>query len=325
MKVPKGEFWLPISISYAMGEPIVSISRLSERPTGFLSDVDLHSKAGALKLPLNDIEIDDTKLSEIDAVVFHLPRSGSTAVAQALAKLDNSSCFFEPAPLDQLLSPQFASVSNKEVSLKKLLWLYGAIKESKDHKVFIKLSSWSTLNINAYRLAMPNTPFFFVHRNPVEVLAQILTRPTGWMQSPARFSIENHLGLDTAESIEEYCGNMLGLFCQRILEANPTPSLIDHATLRESAIKSIKQNITSQLSQSELLRMSKSFDMDSEHWDAPVKYSPDSVHIIGGANNDLIRICDLMISPYLFKLRANSEKNTQNEETLAAKTLPAGL
>lgn len=303
MIIPEDEFWLPISIGHAMGEPIVTIARLRQPPNGFISDVDLRKSGTLFNIPLHDIDDQSLDSPNIDGVIFHLPRSGSTAVARAVACIANSSCYFEPCALDQLLSPQLKHIENRKQSLSKLLRLYSTASRHMGAKTFIKLSSWSTLNISEYREALPETPFFFVYRNPVEILVQILDRPTGWMQSPAKENLEQVLGFGTSSSLLEYCGRMLKLFCEQILLASPSPVIISHESLRDSTLSAIRQNVSFQLSENDLSKMRASFELNSEYWDSSIKYLADANPLRAQASDEIVLICERFITPYLSKLK----------------------
>ncbi len=303
MIIPAGEFWLPISVGYAMGEPIVTVARLKQMPVGFLSDIDLRRNGDIVKIPLNDIEIEQN-MHNMAGLVFHLPRSGSTAVARALTSIDCTSCFFEPAALDQLLSPQLMDKIDPIASLKKLLLLFESVSHTSKHKVFIKLSSWSTLHIFKYRNALPTTPFFFVYRNPIEILVQILQRPTGWMQSPAKKEIEKMLGLERSMAIEEFSGTMLSIFCDEVLKLQPKPIPIKHSTLMESSVNAIEQVLDYDLRDIELQQLRSSFKLDSEDWQKPSDYIADSLQLINSAPESLVEMCQRIVKPSIARIDA---------------------
>lgn len=301
MNIPEDEYWIPTSVTFTMGEPIVSVVRTKRHLLGFVSDVDIVKEGRPMKVPLEDIRIDTRKVG-FDAIIFHLPRSGSTAVAKAAAKLDNTRCFFEPRALNDFLSPQYATYNTNNEHLKKLLALFLGGQLNKTTRTVIKLSSWSTLHISRYRHVLKTTPFFFVCRDPVQVLVQILERPTGWMEKPVRKALQREVMLDGNSQVLQYTAAMLKLFIKEVLTLEWKPTIIEHKTLREDTLKTFRTELDPEPTNLELEKMAAEFDFDSEKWDRQRLYIDDSTALSSVADTEIKKISSNILQPLFAEL-----------------------
>lgn len=204
---------MPKSISYAFGEPIVELAELAATPGPFISDLELRQPLSTRRLPLMDIPASELDACEPPAgFLFHLPRSGSTLVARMLTALPGVACVIEPEPINQLLSR--AAPDALEVEwLRRLVLLYTGASRAYPHCV-VKLSSWAVLQAPRFAEAFPAAGTCFVHRDPLEVLVQLLDRPSGWMAPHARALVLGNLPGTTSMTIEEYCARALGRFLE---------------------------------------------------------------------------------------------------------------
>ena len=176
---------------------------------------------GVALYALMDVAIDEASAGVSPAgFIYHLPRSGSTLVARMLTGLESCACIVEPEAINALLSRPEARVAFKPEWLRRLIQLYGVALDGRFHHVFVKLSSWAILHAPVFADAFPGTPGCFIHRDPVDVLVQLLERPTGWMSKSARSFILGHTPAETM-SLEEYCARALERFCEAAIHAGP--------------------------------------------------------------------------------------------------------
>jgi hypothetical protein len=106
------------------------------------------------------------------------------SVAQMLASLDHNVVVSEAAPIDAVVRARDArpDLSDDEHG-RWLKWMVGALGRLRcgdEANYFIKLDSWHTLALPLFRRVVPDVPWIFLYRDPVEVLvSQLRTSDTG--------------------------------------------------------------------------------------------------------------------------------------------------
>ena len=117
-------------------------------------------------------------------LIFHWSRCGSTLVSTMLARLADSASISEAVPLDAAL----------KIGDPALLRAMAAALARGAERSFIKLHCWHAMQIPLYRMAFPDTPWLFLHRDPVEILASHQVAPSPEMMPeilpPAIFGLE---------------------------------------------------------------------------------------------------------------------------------------
>lgn len=119
---------------------------------------------------------------EPDAIIFHISRCGSTLLAQMLAALPHHTVLAEPPLVDAII--RLPRTAPRTTDDQRLAWLRGAVAAlarphaARARRLFVKLDCWHLFDWPLVRRAFPRTPLLFVHRNPVEVLASLLSRPS---------------------------------------------------------------------------------------------------------------------------------------------------
>lgn len=120
------------------------------------------------------------------AIVFHQGRCGSTLLSRMLGVLDGARVFSEPPAIGGLLRHRARLAMPLPRALANLTGAF--TRQSAGHevpRVFIKLPSWCVLFRREFQAAFPETPAFFVFREPSASLASLLTRPAPWLSDPA--------------------------------------------------------------------------------------------------------------------------------------------
>jgi hypothetical protein len=119
---------------------------------------------------------------EPDTIVFHVSRCGSTLVAQMLAAVPHHTVLAEPPLVDELLRLHRLrpDVTDDERTALVRGAVAGLARPHAAHsrRLFVKLDSWHLFLVPLVRLAFPSTPFVFLHRHPLEVLASLVRRPS---------------------------------------------------------------------------------------------------------------------------------------------------
>ena len=105
--------------------------------------------------------------------VFHLSRCGSTLLAQVLAASPRHRVLSEAPPIDQLLAHDAAAGlprPRRIARLRALVNAYARRRFPEERRLFIKWDAWHTLYLDIIQEAFPETPWIYLHREPVEIL-----------------------------------------------------------------------------------------------------------------------------------------------------------
>ena len=266
----------------------MELARVDGPPSRFFSDLDLRNTVESVRRPLMDVEIPgDVRDLSPAGFIFHLPRSGSTLTARMLASLTSCACIVEPEALNALLSSHEATESVRPAWLRQLCLLYGAAFANTHGHVFVKLSSWAVLREPVFAEAFPSVRSCFVHRDPVEVLVQLLQRPVGWMADQARPFILHHDSRAHSMSIEEYCARGLQRFCEAALTGVPRVRAVAYedfpGVVAEVAVKHFGLDV----SEAERRAMIDVAKYDSDDWSGRKPYGEAADDLISRATPEL--------------------------------------
>jgi len=109
------------------------------------------------------------------AFVFHVSRCGSTLVSQAFTTSDENIVVAEAPLLDEILrsNEQQADLGpqTRENWFKAAVNLMGQHRNARETDYIIKLDSWHIHFYELLRSWYPETPFFFLYRQPDQVVA----------------------------------------------------------------------------------------------------------------------------------------------------------
>ena len=181
------------------------ISRLIRHRTPLASLPEVVGEAGAVP----------------DGLIFHLSRCGSTLVAQMIAALPGAVVVSEPPPLDWVL--QYAHNATDQPIEQRLALIRAMVaalgRRAVPGQVFvIKLDCWHTLALPLLRQAFPETPWIFLYRDPIEIMASQF-RQRGFQTIRGGIG-QSVFGItDEGLSEEEYCACVLERTCAPILDA----------------------------------------------------------------------------------------------------------
>jgi hypothetical protein len=155
--------------------------------------------------------------------IFHMSRCGSTLVSQMLASLDHCVVVSEASPIDAVVrARQVRPDLNEDQHARWLAWMIGALGQPRcghERHYFIKLDCWHTLALPLFRRAVPDVPWIFLYRDPVEVLVSQLRMP-GVQMVPGMLG-PDLLGLEHSydpRKPEDYCARILARICEPVLQ-----------------------------------------------------------------------------------------------------------
>jgi hypothetical protein len=107
------------------------------------------------------------------AFVFHISRCGSTLLTQLLATLPACVSLSEPPVIDDFLRlhRQAPHASGGIPRLRQLILALGQRRQPAETHYIIKFDSWHLCDLDLLRAAFPDTPCWFLYREPEAVLA----------------------------------------------------------------------------------------------------------------------------------------------------------
>jgi hypothetical protein len=167
--------------------------------------------------------------------VFHLSRCGSTLISQMLAALPRNRVMSEAPALDDVLRLQYR---RPELDAEQLVcWLRAMLSAlaqpaaETERNLFVKWDCWHTRQLALIGRAFPETPWIFLYRDPVEVLASQLVKPGAWTL-PLALEPELTGGADWREGREDYCAQLLAGICRSAIDHQAV--LINYTELPET-------------------------------------------------------------------------------------------
>ena len=246
MTLPELHGWMPVRISRNTAEPFVEWCYFGTRR--FTEPFFDHTAQQAMQSPFSLVFRHQTTLDALiewqgaspglvpDGFIFHMSRCGSTLVAQMLAASPRHIVISEAPPLDAILRMDRCGASDEQ----RIAWLRGWMSaagqpRNGEQHLFVKFDAWHTFDLALLRRAFPNTPWIFLHRNPVEVMVSALKAPGSHMV-PGLLGIEvPGIGPATAPFMPqaEYCARVLAAVCSAGIEhlRSPGGKSVDYGDL----------------------------------------------------------------------------------------------
>jgi hypothetical protein len=168
--------WLPVAIVSTASGPAVDWAHFGGVP---LTDPFFGSSvARALARPFNCLFRWQTPIADFvraaeprsrpDGFVYHWSRCGSTLVSQMLSALPGSVCISEAQPLD-------GAIHYGDPDLVRAM--IAALGRRSEGPLFLKLNGWHTMALRGIRRLFAQTPWIFLYRDPVEILASHAAMP----------------------------------------------------------------------------------------------------------------------------------------------------
>jgi hypothetical protein len=182
--------------------------------------------------------LDNEPSLEPAGMIFHLSRCGSTLVSRLLGTLPGVVVLAEPTPLNALLGLDADRVDEATLVrvVRPLVRALGRCRHGDERWLVLKCSSWNIRRRAVLAAAFPETPWVWVQRDPVQVLASLLAEAPGWLGLQAEPSrAEQLFGLDSAAvpamARAEFAARALGAMLEAAA-SDPAQRLpIDHADL----------------------------------------------------------------------------------------------
>lgn len=237
--------WTPIRVHWR-GEPVVEWAWLDG--VEFTDPFFVRTVERSFRRPFSLLFRRETPIEALaelepgldpNGFVFHVSRCGSTLVAQVLAAVPEHLVLSEPLPVDGILRAP-APEADRVRWLRLIVSMLGLPRRGCERGYVLKLDAWNACSLATVRRAFPETPWVFLHLDPVEVLASH-RRQRGAHMVPG--AIDSELfGLDPASAIshEEYGARVLAAIYRAGLENRDDHSLfVDYRELPDAVLERI--------------------------------------------------------------------------------------
>ena len=316
MTLPDLRGWMPVKISRHAAEPHVEWCHFGARR--FAEPFFDHTVQQAMQSPFSLVFRHQTPLDALvewhraspglvpDGFIFHMSRCGSTLVSQMLAALPQNIVISEAPPVDAILRMDQRSASDDQ----RIAWLRGWMSaagqpRNAEKHFFVKFDAWHTFDLPLLRRAFPDTPWIFLHRNPVEVMVSALKAP-GSHLVPGLLGIEVP-GIDPAAAVRmpqaEYCARVLAAGCSAGIDHLRMSGgmAIDSSALPDAVTSVIAPHFRLNLTPSDSGQMNA---VTAFHAKTPSFYfEADSTSKQQEASDDVREICARLLDPLHATLR----------------------
>lgn len=310
MNLPDLDGWLPVGVTRHTSEPVVDWCRMGTRR--FTEPFFDHTVQAVMQEPFSLLFRHQLPLDSLTAwnergpglepsgFIFHMSRCGSTLVSQMLAALPGHIVLSEPPPLDALLrtDQRGASEEQRIAWLRAWLGIMGRPRNG-EHALFVKLDAWHVFDLPLLRRAFPDTPWIFLHRNPVEVMVSAIGNP-GMHLVPGMIG-STVPGIDPAEAVRmpqaEYIARVLAAVMRAGLEnlGPPGGKAINYEMLPGAVFSTIAPHFGLSLSRDEMEVMKS---VTAFHAKTPCfNFEPDSENKRNAAGEDVKALCATLLDP----------------------------
>jgi hypothetical protein len=306
--------WTPIRVHDGAGEPLVDWCHTAG--IDFTDPFFDETVQRGFRHPFRLLFRHQTPIDHLDAllaatpglpiagVILHLSRSGSTLVTQALGALPEILALSEPATLGSVL---FADAPEADRSrwFRQLLAALAQPRRAGQRRVVVKLDAWAILVLPIIRVACPDTPVVFIHRDPVEVLVSH-RRHRGFHMIPGTLD-PAHLGPPAGDrpstDLNEYGAFVLGrLLAAAVEHLEPGDLVVDHAQLPQAIADAVAPHFDLTIDAEGQRRIAAAATRDAKNPVLP--YADDRTVTHARADAHLRAVVDRWTRPALEALRA---------------------
>ena len=235
--IPDWSDWLPTRVWRADREWVVDWCRFGEQPLSepfFRDSVEV-----ALRRPFNLAFPRRTGFDALlswqarspgvapTAFVLHASRCGSTLLAQVLAGCASHVMLSEPPPLDAVLRAHYddPSVADSQPAwIAALISAWGQRRRGSERSLVAKLDAWNIFELPLLRRAFPDTPWIYLYRDPVAIVASQLEEPGRHMvpgligASPLATAMERDAIVSRTEYVARVTGRLLATGLDQCVE-----------------------------------------------------------------------------------------------------------
>lgn len=253
--------WLPVGVVAGPEGPAVDWAHFGGAP--LVEPFFAGSVTKAIMRPFNRLFRWQTTLPHFPAgaepapppkgLIFHWSRCGSTLVARMLAATGQLRVLSEPAPLDAALRLGDANL---------LAAMVAALSRGGEATI-LKLQFWHAMRLDQFREAFPDTPWVFLHRDPLEILVSQGASPGPEMMPellpPEAFGLSR-----PTEPGPEYRACLLERVAEAALAGEGAARFVDHGALPQAVGEVIAPHFGLSLSGEARERMAEAARRDAK-------------------------------------------------------------
>lgn len=162
--------------------------------------------------------------ARLAGIVFHMSRCGATLIGHQLAAMERNIVASEPGPMEYVLRAQIHVPDlPRALHLRWLRAMAAALGQPRNGEkaFYLRTCCWHIHQFDLLREAFPETPWIFLYRDPVQVMASLTRIPAAWtapsILHPSRLQLEKTDWAPT--ELDVYCACALANFCQSGLKA----------------------------------------------------------------------------------------------------------
>ncbi|ABF41740.1 Aspartyl/Asparaginyl beta-hydroxylase [Candidatus Koribacter versatilis Ellin345] len=261
--------WVPARVHVREPEPIVEWAHFGNQP--FTQPFFEQTLSAATASPFASVfrgystlptAADSARDVEPHGFIFHMTRCGSTLLTQMLATLPENLVVAEAPAIDHVAQAdlKLASLSTEQHMhwLRAIVRAMGRPRNSSQSRFFVKLHAWNIHQLPLFRAAFPATPWIFLYRDPLEVLASQLMEPGNY--SVPGMVDPRTLQLTAADAVLTdrfgWCSKMLARICESAVRFHDTKALfVNYTALPEAACSEVAKHFGLHLSDDEAEKM----------------------------------------------------------------------
>ena len=246
--------WVPVSVAIRDEEPVAEWAYFGKhRFTEPFFEQSIRqelqnpfTRAFRFRAPLRK----SANARQPDGFIFHMSRCGSTLISRALSALPRVVAVSEAPAIDTLIQ------TGRADWLRALILALGKPREGSEDPYVVKFDSWHIHKLAVVRAAFPDTPWIFLHRDPLEVLVSQIRSP-GMQALPGAMD-PAVLGMTLADVIErnpeKWCAKVLAGFLRSALDHRDDPKglFLNYRDLPEAIWGSVAEHFDLAFSDDEL-------------------------------------------------------------------------
>lgn len=239
--------WTPVRLDFSGPAPAVYWADLSAERfvEPFFDQTVTRWASGPTARPLVRtglealVALDGEPSLEPAGIIFHLSRCGSTLVSRLLGTLPGVVVLAEPGPLNSILGLDRVDEATLVKLVRLLVRALGRCRHGDERRLVLKCTSWNIRHREVLAAAFPDTPWVWVQRDPVRVLASLLANPPGWLGPQAEpRAAARRFGLDPAAipamTRAEFAARALGAMLEAAATDPARRLCVDHADLPDA-------------------------------------------------------------------------------------------
>jgi hypothetical protein len=264
-------------------------------------------------------------------LIFHMSRCGSTLVSQMLKALPGVTVFSEAPPVDSIVrAHEFGVDVNEE---RHAIWLraigraIGRGGAQGQRAYVLKLDCWHALDLPLFRRAFPNSPWIFLYRDPIQVLASLASQPAEW--NLRGYLKAERFGFDPASvppaALTEYRTRLLAGIMRSVLEYGDELDghLVNYSQLPDWGWSALPRLFGLDASAGETARMGEVAACDAKR--SGVVFAPDAERKRSNATPELRELCEAHLYPLLPETGSAKKRLMSHERYETRSTMPRVL